>query len=324
MSDTEAIGDNGALTRELGGDNDPTWRTRVRKAGVPSLLIAGGIGALGLLRSRFQHSQTFLPEKYPNGIWQPQGYGVPAEDTWFESGDGTSLHGWWIPFKRAKGTVLYCHGNAGNITSRIGVYRFLRRTRLNVFAFDYRGYGRSEGRPTEAGVFDDAAAAFDYLVDEVGEDPGRILILGHSLGGAVAIDLATKREAAGLVVQSTFTDLRDMARIRMPGLPLHLIARNQFRSIDKVASLTLPKLFIHGTQDETIPMVLGERLFENAAEPKDWYSVAHAGHNDVYRFGGFRYFWKLAGFFRRCLKQGLGERTPFRDSSVGEENSQNE
>jgi fermentation-respiration switch protein FrsA (DUF1100 family) len=288
--------------------------TRWLRATVPSLAMAGALGALGYWRNRFQHGQTFLPERYPNGLWQPGNYGVTADDVWFESSDGTTLHGWWMPVARARGTVLYCHGNAGNITSRIGVYQYLKRLRLNVFAIDYRGYGRSHGRPSEQGVFADARAAFDWLVDEMSESPDRILLFGHSLGGAIAIDCAASRPAAGLVVQSSFTDLREMARERFRSVPLHWVARNQFRSLSKVPRLQQPKLFIHGTSDETVPIRLGERLFEHAAEPKEWFPVRHAGHNDVHRFGGFRYLWKLAAFSRRALSRARSSRVSVSNS----------
>lgn len=295
-----------ATSMDKGGLSNATTSSRAGKlvrATLPSLVIAGGIGALGMVRKRFQHQQLFVPDRYPNGIWNPSSYGVPAEDTWFLSEDDTRLHGWWIPQPKARGVVLYCHGNAGNISSRIGVFRHLRRMGLHIFAFDYRGYGRSEGEPTEDGVCADARAAYDHLTSALGESPDRVLLFGHSLGGAVAIDCAGHRPVAGLVVQSTFTNVREMARARFPSLPLHWVARNQFRSIDKVAELEMPKLFIHGTGDETIPHALGRKLFEASSEPKEWYSVPHAGHNDVYRYGGFRYLWRLARFSRRCLKK---------------------
>jgi pimeloyl-ACP methyl ester carboxylesterase len=240
------------------------------RAALPSLALAGGIGTLDYLRRRFQHSQTFLPERYPNGLWQPENYGVKAENVFFRASDGVELHAWWIPIRRARGTILYCHGNAGNITSRIGIYRFLRKARVNVLAFDYRGYGRSGGSPSEQGVFLDARAAWDFLAGEIGETPERIVLFGHSLGGAIAIDCAVNRPVAGLIAQSTFTDTREMARVRFPRIPLHLVARNQFRSFDKVTQLEVPKLFVHGTADETIPFQLGQRLYENAASPKEW------------------------------------------------------
>ncbi len=132
--------------------------------------------------------------------------------------------------------------------------------------------------------------------------PEEIILFGHSLGGAVAIDCALDRPAAGLVVQSSFTQVRDLARASYPRLPVHLVARNQFRSIHKVGRLTLPKLFIHGVADERVPARLGRRLYDAAAEPKELYLVPDAGHNDVHRQGGFRYLRRISRFRTRCLR----------------------
>jgi pimeloyl-ACP methyl ester carboxylesterase len=261
-----------------------TRNVRILRITLPSLLVAGGLGALDYLRGRFQRQQ------------------VLAEDVWFPSEDETELHGWWIRHPKAYGTVLYCHGNSGNVSSRIGVFRHLRRLRVNILAFDYRGYGRSSGEPSEQGLFRDARAAYQHLTTAIGEEPQKIILFGHSLGGAVAIDTAQDCPVAGMVLQSTFTDLRDMARAIFPQLPLFLVTRNHFRSIAKVNKLSMPKLFIHGTADGTVPIKLGRKLYEQAAEPKEWYEVPHAGHNDVYRFGGMRYLWKLVRFRNRCLK----------------------
>lgn len=270
---------------------------------LPSLAVAGGAYALEVARSRFQQRQVFLPSRYPSGAWDPSVYGLEVEDQWFESADGTPLHAWWIPHARARGTVLYCHGNSGSIADRIAVYRHLRRLRVAILAFDYRGYGRSGGEPSEPGVLADAHAAYDHMTGRLGIVPERLLIFGHSLGGAVAIDVAVERAAAGLVVQSSFTDLRAMARHLYGSLPVRWIARNGFRSLEKVPSITMPKLFVHGTEDGTVPHHMGETLFESAPEPKQWYSVRGAGHNDVHRFGGYRYFRTLTTFARRCFSR---------------------
>lgn len=270
--------------------------------GVPSVAaLAGGLGALGYLRHRFQARRTFLPDRYPNGIWDPSPYGIRAQDMWFESGDGVELHGWWMPHPRARGTILYYHGNSGSIAHRIGIFRHLRRLRINIFAFDYRGYGRSSGQPSERGLYRDARAAWRLLTEELDQAPDSIVLFGHSLGGAVAVDAACDCPAAGLIVQSSFTQMRDEVKAIMPTLPLHLAARNQFRSIEKIAAVKMPKLFIHGTADGTVPARLGEQLYEAAAPPKQLYLVARAGHNDVHRHGGVRYLRRLAKFLRTSL-----------------------
>jgi hypothetical protein len=276
------------------------WFSLLGRIAIPSIALVAGGGLSAYARNRFQTAHLFAPDRYPLGFWNPEAHGLPAEDEWFEAEDGARLHGWWIPHPSAWGTILYCHGNNGNITNRIEAFQSLRRLGVNLFAFDYRGYGRSEGVPTEGGVYRDVRAAWDHLVAKH-EGPKSIILFGHSLGGAVAIDGALHREVAGLVVQSSFTQVRDMARSIYPSLPLHLIARNQFRSIDKVGRLRMPKLFIHGSEDATVPIDHGRRLFAAAAAPKEWYEVARAGHSELHRHGGLRYYGRLQRFGRLCL-----------------------
>lgn len=281
---------------------------RLRLAQVAPWIVAvvggvGGIGALGYrLRGRYQDNTVYLPDRYPNGIWDPSVHGVVAEDVWFRSADGVDLHGWWIVHPKALGTVLYCHGSSGSIAHRIGVFRQLSKLRVNVLAFDYRGYGRSSGVPSERGLYTDVRAAYDHLVGPLGRAPEEVVLFGHSLGGAVAIDAAGGRSVAGLVVQSSFTDVRDMARVLYPQVPLHWVTRNEFRSIAKVGLLSVPKLFIHGAEDGTVPLEQGLRLFEAAAEPKELYVVERAGHNDVHLHGGVAYQRRLARFTRSCVR----------------------
>ena len=269
---------------------------------LPTLAVAGGVGALGYLRNRYQRQKLFGPDRYPEAVRDAAELGLEIEDRWFSASDAVQLHGWWIPRRRALGTVLYCHGSSGSLGHQVGLLAVLRRLRVNLFAFDYRGYGRSQGEPSETGLFRDARAAWDHLVDKLAVPPREILLFGHSLGGAVAIDCALDRPAAGLVVESSFTQVRDMARASHPGWPLHLVARNQFRSIHKVGRLSMPKLFIHGGADERVPAELGRRLYEAAAEPRELYLVPGAGHNDVHELGGVRYLRRLARFRSRCLR----------------------
>lgn len=269
---------------------------------LPVLALGAGVAAARLWLDRFQHSKTFVPDRYPNGIWNPEAFGLPAEDTWFSTEDGMRLHGWWVPHPQARGTVLYCHGSTGSIAHRIGVLSKLWSLKVNLFAFDYRGYGRSTGQPTEDGLYLDVRAAHDHLMRDLGCRADEILLFGHSLGGAVAIDCALDRKVAGLIAQSTFTHIRDAARAVFPTLPIHLAARRQFRSVDKVAELRIPKLFIHGDADETVPLELGKRLYESAIEPKAFYLVRRGGHNDLHLYGGRRYLRRLSRFRDRCLR----------------------
>lgn len=262
----------------------------------------GGIGALGYLRGRYQHSTTYGPDRLPEGFDGEAVQDLATEDVWLEAPDGVRLHGWWIAHPEARGSILYCHGSSGSIVHRADVFRDFTRLRMNVLAFDYRGYGQSQGVPSERGLYADVRAAYDHLVGPRGQSPERIVLFGHSLGGAVAIDAARDRSVAGLVVESSFTDLKDMARTLFPQVPLHWVCRNEFRSIEKIADLSLPKLFVHGTADSTVPLAVGRRLYSAAAEPKELYLVHRADHNDVHARGGEAYLNRLERFFRLCLR----------------------
>jgi uncharacterized protein len=145
-------------------------------------------------------------------------------------------------------------------------------------------------------------AAFEHLTGSLGVPGQRVILFGHSLGGAVAVDGATELPAAGLVVQASFTQVRDMARALFPGLPLHLVARNHFRSVAKVSSVKVPKLFVHGGQDTTVPLGMGRALYEAASSPKELLVLPRAGHNDLHLHGGLKYLYRLHRFCRRCLR----------------------
>lgn len=288
------------------GEAEPPEAGAARRglsASLPYLAVAGGLGALEYLRGRFQRNHTFLPARYPSGTWNPVVFGLDAEDAWFRTDDGVGLHGWWIPHPRAAGTILFCHGNTGSIAHRIGVISYLHRLRMNVFAFDYRGYGRSAGQPTEKGLYKDVRAAYRHLVEELGEPAERVILFGQSLGGAVAVDAALDCPAAGLVVQSSFTDSRSMARVYYPRIPLHWVTSNQFRSAEKVDRLDLPKLFVHGTSDRKIPYQLGRDLYVQAAEPKAFLAVPGADHSDVHVRGGLPYMRRLVRFLRTSVRR---------------------
>jgi fermentation-respiration switch protein FrsA (DUF1100 family) len=196
----------------------------------------------------------------------------------FSSQDGVLLNGWFIPVKGARRNVLYCHGNAGNISDRLDKIKIFHELGFNIMIFDYRGYGKSSGRPSEAGLYQDAQAAYDLLAARKDAGTLPIVVYGASLGGAVAVDLAMHRPVAGLITEAVFTSIRDMARVYYPWIPDFLISID-YDVMRKVAGLRIPKLFIHSQQDEVIPFTQGQRLFAAAAEPKAFLAV-EGGHND--------------------------------------------
>ena len=237
-------------------------------------------------------------------IAAPADYGLRFEEVRFPAGDGTLLHGWLMP-PAGEATeppphVLFLHGNAGNISHRLDQARGLLLQGLAVLLFDYRGYGRSRGRPSEAGLYQDAAGAHRFLVQDAGVDPRRIFPLGRSLGGAAAADLALRRPMGGVIIESSFTSLRDMARSLVPFLPRGL-ASNRFDVLTRIRGLGIPALFVHGERDELVPVAMGRRLYEAHPGPKDWYGLPRAGHNDTHIIGGSAYFQRLAAFIAGCL-----------------------
>ncbi len=247
----------------------------------------------------------FFPER---GITAtPAGLGLEFEDVFFSASDGVTLHGWYVP---ADGdlTLLWFHGNAGNIAGRLEHLAMAHRLLgVNVFIFDYRGYGLSEGSVSEAGTYLDAAAAVDYLVDQRSIDTGRQLVLyGHSLGGSVAVEMAGRYPTRGLIVESTFTSIRGMAKILYPYLPSGVVTsflRTRYDSLSKIPGARAPVMVVHGDSDETVPMAEGKRLYEAATHPKRFHTVVGAGHNDVYAVGGERYFEAI----RRFIEDPQGE-----------------
>ena len=215
------------------------------------------------------------------------------------SGKVERVYGWWIPSAQPDAKVLlYLHGNGINIGANVNhAYRF-HQLGFSVLLIDYRGYGRSEGSfPSETRVYQDAATAWDYLVKR--HQPSQIFLYGHSLGGAVAIDLAVKHpDAAGLIVESSFTSIREMIDYqgRFWMLPVDLILNQRFNSISKVHSLQMPVLFIHGTADRQVPDVMCQKLYAAAPEPKQLLLVPDAGHNDVAEVAGLQYFQAVQRF----------------------------
>jgi hypothetical protein len=227
--------------------------------------------------------------------------------------DGVTLVGWRMgdPSDTSGRWLLMFHGNGGDISngSRQEHYAALRRLGLHLLTFDYRGYGESAGDPSEAGVYRDADAAYAYLRETLGVPPERVLIFGHSLGAAVAVDLASRVEVRALVLEGAFTSVPDVGQRTYFFVPVRLMARNRFASDEKIGRVTVPKLFLHATHDEVIPYDLGERLFALAPGPKRFVPLA-GGHNDAWAADAATYFASVARFLRELDRLGrdTGER----------------
>jgi fermentation-respiration switch protein FrsA (DUF1100 family) len=204
-----------------------------------------------------------------------------VRDVELHTPDGTRIHAWWCPVEGATGAVLYCHGNAGNLSHRSGAVAGLQKLLdESVLIFDYPGYGRSGGKPSEAGCYAAADAAYDWLVTEQKIGPERILLYGGSLGGAVAVDLAARRPHRALLLVKTFTSAPEVAQRIYPWLPVRWIMRNRFDNLAKIGKCRRPVFIANGTADRLVPFDLGRRLFEAANEPKYFFPLDGADHND--------------------------------------------
>jgi fermentation-respiration switch protein FrsA (DUF1100 family) len=203
------------------------------------------------------------------------------QDVELHTAEGTPIHAWWCPYEGARGAVLYCHGNAGNLSHRGSTLLALQRSlQQSVLIFDYPGYGKSGGRPSEAGCYAAADAAYDWLVRQQKILPRDILLYGGSLGGGVAVDLASRKPHRALVLLKTFTSTPDVAQSLYPWLPVRWLMRNCFDNLGKIHLCKQPVFIAHGTTDAVVPFVQGERLFAAANEPKAFLSMEGVDHND--------------------------------------------
>jgi len=210
----------------------------------------------------------------------PEDIGLSYKDIYFKTSDNVELNGWFIPTGRQpRATVLLCHGNAGNIGNRLDMIRILNSLDLNVFIFDYRGYGISAGLVSEKGTYLDALAAYEELKKTSGVDINKVILYGRSLGGAVAMDLATRKDPLALISDGTFTSTSAMAKEIYPFLPAKFLISTKYDSLSKISSIKVPKLIIHSTEDEIVSFHHGKELYEKASEPKELYRM-RGGHND--------------------------------------------
>lgn len=260
-----------------------------------SILLAAAF-LLGVGLRWFENVNIYFPER--RVALTPRSVGLDYEDVRFVSADGTELSGWHVkapPGAAAPLTVLFCHGNGGNIGHRVDKLRILHRLGLAVFIFDYRGYGSSAGRPSELGLYADAAAAYRTLTERFHVAPESIILQGESLGGAVAIELAGRSPIAGLIVESSFTSMVDMGRRVFPFLPVRLMVRQTYDSLARIRSLKLPLLVLHSPQDDIVPYDMGVALYDAAPGPKA-FARLRGDHNEGFLLTGEAYPRAIAAF----------------------------
>ena len=251
-----------------------------------------------------QNRLVFLPHMPGRELnATPAAAGLDYEDATIDTADGERLHGWYVPARGARGTVLFFHGNAGNISHRLESLQIFNRLGLSVLIVDYRGYGRSSGTPGEEGTYRDAEAAWKYLVSTRGIPPGRIVIFGRSLGGAVGAWLASRPDVrpAGVVIESCFSSGLDMGRRLYPVLPVRLITRIGYPVTDYVQAIDAPLMVVHSRDDEIIPFDMGRAIFDAAREPKTFLEIG-GDHNAGFWISRERYVPTLDTFLAIALE----------------------
>lgn len=244
-----------------------------------------------------QKKMIFYPVSEMAGA--PSDAGLVFEDVNFTSRDGTGLNGWFIPAENAEYTVLFCHGNGGNISHRIDTISLFHTLPVNFFIFDYRSYGKSDGKISEKGLYDDAAAAWTYLVEKRGIAPGKIIVVGRSLGGAIAARTAAAHSPAGLILESTFSSMPGIARKVAPWLAGEWLVTYKFPTITDLGKAKCPVLIIASRDDSVVPFEFGQELLAGAPEPKAFVELT-GDHDDCYFLCRVKYVAALKKFLHTC------------------------
>jgi fermentation-respiration switch protein FrsA (DUF1100 family) len=272
----------------------------MRLGRIAALVLVSYLVVLLLMMS-IENWLIFHPLPYPAGWdWHPAG--LVFEDAWFVSAGGARLHGWYAPHSGAAAAVLFCHGNAGNVTHRAEAMRLLAgRVGVSVLVFDYQGFGRSEGKPTGAGILADARAARAWLAAREKIPEREVVLMGESIGGAVAVDLAARDGAKALVLESTFDRLPDVAAYHVPWLPVRWLMQTRLDSAAVIGKYHGPLFQVHGDADTIVPLEFGRRLFAAANEPKHFMLLPGHDHNDPMPTG---YYYALAAFLRNKTAAG--------------------
>jgi len=265
------------------------------------LTAAGAYIALLLFLYFGQNSLLYLPGIPSRELTaSPRDIGLEYEDVRLQTADGVGLHGWYVPAEGARGTLLFFHGNAGNISHRLDSLRIFHRLGLNVLIFDYRGYGRSEGKPGEEGTQQDALAAWNHLVAVRGEAPERIVLFGRSLGAALAAWLAARERPGALILESAFVSVPDLAAELYWWLPARRLARLRYNTREYLAGVQCPVLVVHSSEDEIIPYHHGLALYHAAPTPKALLEL-RGDHNTGFLLSGAAYVQGIDAFLSAHL-----------------------
>lgn len=272
------------------------------------LSLAVAYGAVVGLAFAFQDQLLFQPSS--RLLATPDDAGMEYETVRLDTDDGETLHGWWIPApgvsretspgEFGKQTLLFFHGNAGNISGRLENVQQFHQLGLNVLIVDYRGYGRSTGSPSEEGIYHDAAACWTHLTTDRGVSPDDIVVFGRSMGGGAATWVAARHTPGAVILESVFTNVPDIGAHHYSFLPVHALATNQFDNEARISEVDAPILFIHSRDDRVVPFKLGRRVYEAATEPKEFLEI-QGGHNDGFMVSADTYLQAINGFLEEHL-----------------------
>ncbi len=264
------------------------------------IVLVVAYSALGWTLYFMQPSFMYSPVR--TITYTPDELSLDFEDVFFNTEDGLLLNGWYIPAPNATFTVLFCHGNGGNIMHRLDTLNIFYNLGLNCFIFDYRGYGKSKGKPNEQGIYLDAKAAYKWLTNQKKIPPQKIIIFGRSLGGSIAAYLAAKLKCRCLALESTFTSYVDMGRKFYPYMPVRWFARFSYRTIDYIKKVTCPVLIIHSRNDELVPFEFGQELYQAANDSATFVEI-NGNHNDGFLVSAEKYKTTWADWIKTMKKK---------------------
>ena len=260
-------------------------------------LLIAVLASLFFLIRYLEKKNLYFPLKTIEA--NPGDIGLYYEDIILTTGDGVDINFWYIPADDSIATIIFCHGNGGNISHRLEKIRLLNGIGLNVLIFDYRGYGSSGGSPSEEGLYLDAGAVFGYLVNIRKVPSDRLIVYGESLGAAVAIDLAGKHNLAGIIIEGGFSSVKEMGKRVFPFIP-GFIYKSRFDSLTGIKDVKVPKLFFHAREDEIVPLELGRKIYDAASGPKEFIQI-DGGHNDAFHVSEEMYLREIESFTKRYV-----------------------